>query len=319
MEQIRVKVSPKQMSKLRNGHKVRVKPAIEGMEGGSILLVSPMNYSIATKTFSKNKGFELSLSPEELMANKEQAPSMQGQGIFGKKFDVGVEKALGTRGKKRVYQYAREVLNPLAKGAITAGLTAGASSLALAQPELIPFIAPAVPTLSYMAFDYLDRPSSYQSNAGGPRSRQAKTLAGQYLQDQALSNINSQLGTNMGNLSKAAIGQALEDKAKQQLTQSATEAQQALIMRIKNGFENMNTLSAEEKKLLKGTQFDYMVGNGLYPSGKGLYLGSRQGGAIVGNNGGLIHKHQALVSQPLSSNYQFRNTMPVAIKQLVNK
>ena len=74
------------------------------------------------------------------------------------------------------------------------------------------------------------------------------------------------------------------------------------------------------KKLLKGTSLEYMVGSGLY-AGKGLYAGSsRQGGAIVGTNGGFVRKMpQALQSQPLSQNFQFRYTLPVAIQQLVEK
>ena len=53
-----VKVSPKQMSKLRNGHKVRVKPPMEGE--GCCLIVHPENYLLLSRTFSKNKGAEIS-------------------------------------------------------------------------------------------------------------------------------------------------------------------------------------------------------------------------------------------------------------------
>ena len=46
-------VSPKQMSKLRNGRKVRIKkPRIEG-EGVGVI-VNPMNYSLITKSFTRN-------------------------------------------------------------------------------------------------------------------------------------------------------------------------------------------------------------------------------------------------------------------------
>lgn len=319
MEQVKVQISPKQMSKLRNGHKVRIKkPDMSG--GGICLMVSPENFSLVNKAFTRNKGSEIILSPQEILANREQAPSMEGGGIFGKKFDKGVEATLGKTGKKKAYQYARNVLNPIAKGAITAGLTAGATSLGAVQPELIPFLAPAVPTLSYMAFDYLDNPRDYQSNVGGPRAKQAKTMAGKYAEQQVLNQINSQLGTNMGNLSKAGIGQAIQDKASQQLTSSAIQAQQALLSRISQGYETGSSLSPQEKQLLKGTPYEYMIGSGLY-AGKGLYAGaSRQGGAIVGTNGGFVKKMpQALQSQPLSQNFQFRYTLPVAIQQMVEK
>ncbi len=320
MERIKIQISPKQMSKLRNGHKVRIKkPAIAG--SGINLLVSPENFSLVNKAFTRNKGSEIILSPQEILANREQAPSMEGQGIFGKKFDVKAEQILGRRKKKDLYQYARDVLNPLAKATITAGLAAGATSLSAANPALVPYLATAVPAASYLAYDYLDRPSSYQSNAGGPKSRQAKTLAGKYAEQQVLNQVNSQLGTNMGNLSRAGIGQAIEDKASQQLTKSALQAQQALLSRISQGYETGSSLSPQEKQLLKGTPYEYMIGSGLY-AGKGLAAGSskRTGGAIVGNNGGFVKKMpQALQSQPLSQNFQFRYTLPVAIQQMVEK
>jgi hypothetical protein len=322
MEQVKIQISPKQMSKLRNGHKVRLKkPDMSG--SGINLIVSPENFSIVSKAFTRNKGSEIILSPQEILANREQAPSMEGEGIFGKTFDKGVESVLGKSGKKKTYQYARDVLNPLAKAGITAGLVAGSTALGATNPALVPYLAGAVPVASYLAYDYLDNPRDYQSNAGGPKSRQAKTLAKQYAEQQALNQLNSQLGTNMGNLSRAGLEQAVQDKVSQQLTASSIQAQRNLIDRLNAGIESISTLSPEEKRLLKGTQFEYMIGSGLYSgsglyAGKGLYAGSsRQGGAIVGTNGGFVDKMpQALQSQPSSENFQFRHTLPIAFQQL---
>lgn len=311
------------MSKLRNGHKVRVKkPKMEGE--GVNLIVSPENFSVMTRAFTRNKGSEIVLSPQEILANKEQAPAMEGQGIFGRKFDVKAEQVLGKRGKKRAYQYAKDVLNPVAKATLTAGLTAGASSLALANPALAPYLAGAVPALSYMAYDYIDRPSSYQSNAGGPRVKEAKTLAGQYLEQQALDKLNAQLGTNMGNLSRAGLEKAVQDKVSQKLTSSAIQAQQQLLERLASGMENVATLSPEEKSLLRGTQYESLIGKGLgyglHPLGSGLYASNKRGGAIVGNNGGFVqHRPQALQSQPNSANFQFRYTLPVALQKMIER
>jgi len=331
MESIRIQVSPKQMSKLRNGKKVRVKkPEIEG--GGINLLVEPSNYSMMTKTFSRNKGMELALSPSEIMANKEQAPSMQGQGIFGSKFDKKVEETIGKKGKKKVYGFARDVLNPLAKTALYAGIASGATTLSALQPELIPLILPAAAGTADFLGDYLDKPSDFYS-----RPDKKKSLAKKYLEQQALNQINAQLGTNMGYMTQAGIGKAIQDKTSQSLNASSIQAQRMLIDRINSGIENVSTLSAEEKELLKGTQYEFLIkgsglypmsgsglypvsGSGLYPvSGNGLYLG-RQGGAIVGRNGGFVDKiPQAIQSQPLSTNYQFRYTLPVMIQQMVRK
>lgn len=305
MEKVQIQISPKQQSKLRNGHKVRIKkPKMEG--GGMNLIVNPMNYSILNKAFTRNKGAEIVLSPEEILANKEQAPAMEGKGIFGTKFDAGVEKALGKKGKKRVYGFAKDVLNPIAKTALYAGIASGATALSAAQPELIPLIVPAAAGTADFLGDYLDKPSDFQS-----RPDRKKSLAKKYLEQQALNQANAQLGTNMGYMTQAGIGQAIQDKASQSLNASAVRAQQELINRLNIGLENSSTLSPEEKQLLKGTQYSYMVGNGLY-------VGATRGRGIVGLNGGMVHTSpQALQSQPMSANFQFRYTMPVPLQSLI--
>jgi hypothetical protein len=309
MEQVKIQISPKQMSKLRNGHKVRIKkPRMEGE--GMNLIVSPENFSIVSRAFTRNKGSEIILSPQEILANREQAPSMEGMGIFGNRFDAGVEKAIGRRGRKKVYGFAKDVLNPLAKTALYAGIASGATALSALQPELVPLILPAAAGTADFLGDYLDKPSDFYSKPN------RKTLAKKQLEQQALNQLNSQLGTNMGYMTQAGLGKALQDKATQQLTSSAIQAQEALMNRLSMGMANLNTLSPQEKLLLKGTPYENMIGSGLY-AGKGLYAGSRQGGAIVGTNGGFVKKMpQALQSQPLAENFQFRYTLPVALQQL---
>jgi hypothetical protein len=267
---------------------------------------------------------ELVLSPSEIMANKVQSSSMQGQGIFGTKFDKKVEETIGKKGKKKVYGFAKDVLNPIAKTALYAGIASGATALSALQPELVPLILPAAAGTADFLGDYLDKPSDFYS-----KSDKKKSLAKKYLEQQALNQINAQLGTNMGYMTQAGIGKAIQDKTSQALNASSIQAQRMLIDRINSGTENVSTLSAEEKELLKGTQYEFLIkgsglypmtGSGLYPvSGNGLYLG-RQGGAIVGRNGGFVDKiPQAIKSQPLSSNYQFRYTLPVMIQQMVRK
>ena len=69
MHLISFDASPRQVSKLRNGHKVRIKKG-----SGFNLVVSPTNYSLVSRAFKKNKGVELSLSPEELDENEAMSP-----------------------------------------------------------------------------------------------------------------------------------------------------------------------------------------------------------------------------------------------------
>lgn len=50
---VEIGVSPKQISKLRNGHKVRVKKAVSG--NGICMIVNPSKYDIITRAFSRGK------------------------------------------------------------------------------------------------------------------------------------------------------------------------------------------------------------------------------------------------------------------------
>jgi len=171
-----VKVSPKQMSKLRNGHKVRVKPPeVEGE--GCYIVLHPENYDIVSRTFSKNKGAEITLSPEEIQANKRISLSPEqhqailkkhkvGQGIFGKKFDRLVGKVIGKTAQRKLYKTAEKAL-PLVK----AGLSSAGTALGVAQPELIPIIAGLSPLVS----DYLTSPSKYQRKISTPAIQQDLT------------------------------------------------------------------------------------------------------------------------------------------------
>jgi len=87
MRMIKVKMmSPAVMSRARNGHKVRMMRHMEGE--GTQLVVRPDQYTQIEKAFLKNKGIQVALSPEEIMANR----SVEGSGIFGKKFDKGLKK-----------------------------------------------------------------------------------------------------------------------------------------------------------------------------------------------------------------------------------
>ena len=77
MHVISVQGSNTQKSKLRNGHKVRVKHG-----AGFNVIVSPNTYHIVSRAFMKNKGISLQLSPDELAMNRAPSPEMQ-QAIMG--------------------------------------------------------------------------------------------------------------------------------------------------------------------------------------------------------------------------------------------
>ena len=79
MHVISVQGSNTQKSKLRNGHKVRIKHG-----AGFNVIVNPSTYHIVSRAFLKNKGVSLQLSPEEIAMNRSPSPEMQ-QAIMGHK------------------------------------------------------------------------------------------------------------------------------------------------------------------------------------------------------------------------------------------
>ena len=82
MKVISIDASPKQLSRLRNGHRVRIKHAMAGT--GFNLLVDPSKFDAINRSFTKGSAYQIQLSPDELMANKQSAQegTMEGQGIY---------------------------------------------------------------------------------------------------------------------------------------------------------------------------------------------------------------------------------------------
>ena len=71
---ISIQGSQAQKSKLRNGHKVRIKHG-----AGFNVIVNPSTYNLVSRAFLKNKGISLQLSPDELEMNKAPSPELQQQ------------------------------------------------------------------------------------------------------------------------------------------------------------------------------------------------------------------------------------------------
>lgn len=168
---IGVSASLKQLSKLRNGHKVRL------TSGEGCLMVEPGRYDALSRTFMKGKGMSVQLSPEEIAANR---GVMAGEGIFGPGFDRFLKK-IGI--KKEVYKFGdmikgpvKKAINALADKAPAALGAAGAAlATAVGQPQLAPLAIKAGAELGKKARNYtkkhltgkagyLDDPESYQKN-----------------------------------------------------------------------------------------------------------------------------------------------------------
>ena len=74
MHLISLEGSERQKSKLRNGHKVRIRRG-----AGFNVVVSPNTYHLVSRAFNKNKGVQIQLSPEEIAMNKAPSPELQAQ------------------------------------------------------------------------------------------------------------------------------------------------------------------------------------------------------------------------------------------------
>jgi hypothetical protein len=295
------------------------------MEGeGFNLIVHPERYNIVSKTFKKKKGIEIQLSPEEISLNKEEAPKMEGSGIFGRKFDDFVRDTIGTKAKDIIYKGADKV-KPLVQAGIKkaaelapeAGASAlSAAALAIGQPELVPFAQMAGRELgrkagqlgSSFAVDYLDNPEKYQGYKTGVRNGTAPaTLQGAVAQNEALGELNKETGTKYGNLARASIGNMEAHKRRAEL--------QAGMVR------------QDRREPVEGSGMGYglYAGGGLY-AGAGLYASGRAGSGmgrhkegIIGRGGGFVASRTslppALQSQPFGSNFQFQHTLPPAYQK----
>lgn len=271
MSLVKIDVSPKQLSKLRRGHKVRVKKG-----EGFCLLVHPDRFDPISRSFNRGKGMEIALTPQEVHMNAEHQdhPAMEGRSIFSKAKHL----AKGAIGMVKPH------LVSAAKKGIMGALTAGGAALAVAQPELAPFIPAGVAGASHLAHKAVDR---FSSNVGGPRSHSAPTLAGQVEQNNMYEHLNKELGTKYGALARANMDNAVAHKARASMT---------------------------------GAMIHHQGGTGLYAGGSGRSVGCgmREIGSVGRGAGFVSHQTMippALVSQPFSSNFQFQHFLPPAYQK----
>lgn len=112
MKAIKVKASPAQLSRLRNGHRVRLSKGDD--ISGCGLYVDPAKFDTMTRCFAKNKGITLQLSPEEIMKNKEAVladdPEIGGSGIF-----AGGKLAIQHRAFRNILPVMKKVGDKLGK------------------------------------------------------------------------------------------------------------------------------------------------------------------------------------------------------------
>ena len=275
MSLVRIDVSHKQLAKLRRGHKVRVKPAMEG--SGFNLIIDPDRYDTITRTFGRGKGMELALSPKEVQINadNQEHPAMEGRGIFS------TVKHLG----KKALHIAKPHLVEATKKSLTGALTAGGTALAVANPALAPVIPLGVAGLSHLGHKAIDR---FTSNAGGSKSLSPATLAGQLEQNHMYDHMNNELGTKYGALAKASLGNALAHHQRAEMTGNIIHHQ---------GGTGLYAGGMRGGRIIGRSQEMGSVGRGA---------------GFVSHQTGLP---PALQSQPFASNFQFQHFLPPAYQK----
>lgn len=138
MNLISFDASPKQLSKLRNGHKVRIKRGT-----GFNLVVHPNNYHLVSRAFARNKGVDINLSQEEIEQNKGLSPEQHealGESMDGELFSHVPYSQGGSifkKAKKAVHSKAgkdvRKSLKPAGRAFLEAGKEAAHQKLAEAH------------------------------------------------------------------------------------------------------------------------------------------------------------------------------------------
>jgi hypothetical protein len=319
MEHLTIDASPSQLRKLKKGEKVRIKKGC-----GFNLLVHPETYSRVTRSFSKGKGSEISLTQAELDANTVVSPEQhaqlqrvnpEGRGIFGKKFDKFMSKTLGKDRYGAIYKGA-DKLKPAVKAGVKAGLTmAGTAAtpfVATYAPMLAPLIPTAVAGASMIADDYIDDPDSYQkpfrkertpkppkppkpeprsyTPRSGLVSRRPRNMNEQVDMIRDDERMNHRYGTNYNYMGRASMQQALADNIRKNIDDTQITAR--------------TKLEPELKPMSGPSSYERMMGM----SGSGI---DRDSG-FVGLKGGMIHDHipQAMQSQPYGINFQMQHFLP---------
>jgi hypothetical protein len=306
---LHIKASKNQLSKMKNGHNVRISPAMEGC--GVNLMVEPQTYALAKKAFMKGKGIQMKLSPKEISLNK----MMKGTGIFGKKFD----KTLDKYGLKEAAYKTGDALKPAVQAAILGGLMSGATALSASElvasgglgAGAVPAIYSGAGTLGYLATDYLDNPSKYQkkSNIGNRNATAATSLAGQMAKQEALNQLSLQTGEKYNPVGQANLMTAVAN-------QDSAKLKTAMINDLTNSTIPLSSTPA--KPIVRYDKIGNVTPDGMYDingyliTGQGIHR--RREVSSIGRFGGFVGANQripqALQSQPFSANFQFKRTLP---------
>ena len=329
MEAVRIRASPKQLSRLRNGHKVSVKPAMEGE--GLVLVIDPSQYNQISKTFSRGKGKVVQLSPEEIMANRE----IGGEGIFSTlkkgasslaKSKIGkslaktaidtavasagasgyvppsVAKALGKEAKSQVDGYGlmdtlKKGAKSLAKSKVGKSLAKTAIDTAVASAGASGYVPPSVAkAIGQQAKSQVDGYGLMDTLKKGAKSL-AKSKVGKSLAKTAIDTAVASAGAS--GYVPPSVARAIGQQAKSQV----------------DGYGIWSGGGGSQGRgMCSSCGCGITAGNGLYAGrARGMGIGM-SGGALL--NVGNAMMPPALQSQNASANFAFRNQLPPSLAHL---
>ena len=298
-----------QIRKMRKGLKTRIKQGT-----GFNLIVHPHTYNQVSKTFAKNKGIELALSSEELQANAEEAPSMEGGSIFGKKFDRKHKKAM-----KPLYAIG-SVVKPYAQEAVKQGIDMGAEYLKAYAPMAAPMIDVGARKLNNSAQSYIEDPdATYRkvrntrdtlkgirddSNAGGSRSMPDVSMMKKMAKAEGNRRLNEYAGTNYDYMNRAGLESAGANALKSKLDNSAFAQRYSAPPMGEEAISDT----------LDGTGFRRSMGYG--------FRGFKREVGSIGRGSGMIGRGMylppAMMSQPSGANFQMQHFLPPQYQQYWN-
>lgn len=278
MEAVRIRASPKQLSRLRNGHKVSVKPAMKGE--GINLLIDPSQYDPITRSFAKGKGKVVQLSPEEIMANRE----IGGEGIFST---------------------LKKGASSLAKSKIGKSLGKSAIDMAVASAGASGYVPPSVAkAIGNQAKSQVDGYGIFDTIKKGAKTL-AKSKVGKSLAKTAIDTAVASAGAS--GYVPPSVAKAIGQQAKSQVDGYG-------IWTGGGGGSQGRGMCSHCGGCGLTAGNGITAGNGLYAGrarGQGIGMG---GGALLGLANNQLPP--ALQSQNLSANFAFRNQMPPALAQM---
>jgi hypothetical protein len=364
MSVIHVIASKKQISDMKRGKAVRVKPANEGC--GFAIIVHHGNGKKHELAIRRGKGHQLQLSAEELQMNKDNVHHLHGKGIYEQVVKAGKAIVAGTKSAaKALYSgasYAAKNFEPAVMAGAEYGVDAGLAALAEAYPqykEVIMRLKPLGKAAAKQGVKYVgnnplkDKESQEQmkkvkdmfenpqnaktgsstnkgrfgkpkeTNVGGSKAPDVNSFGGLAQQADLIHEIGKATGSDLASRTMAGIANTLANQQDALNTDMEISKRKVENVKKKSRFGNPNPD--------EGTQGH---GLGLYGGGGlGLYAGASRGSglgtglrhhsskhAIVGTHGGFMHggsMNPALLSQPFSSHFAWKNRLPPAYQRYI--